>query len=370
MLPLDVDSVPDMAAELYASASAPERFGEALGAVSRWLDADLFHLIRWNESSDAYDLSLRSPLLDATVDGPYRSYYAAIDPRRPIGATAEVGEVRACHWYFDDRFVSRNEFYQDYAVKQHGTRWIMGAPLHRGEGNVVYFSFNMFADRDHFSLRQIAGLRYLMPTLQRAYLLMDRVEGLERNLRAADAALDAWSTGVVALDPKGRVLWHNTAARSWFGPDRLFIVRAGRLLGVGAGAARLQRALADGMVQPTHWTARPRVAGWFGKADRVALTLTRAPEAGGSPPHLLLLGQPLRTANSVSAQALRAWFGLTPAQARIAALLARGLDAKSVAEACGVSMPTVRTQIRQILDRCDARSLQDLQRLLARLPDA
>ncbi len=367
MRPFDLDAVLGIAGDLFESAMEPEHFGQALDAVTQWIDTDLFHLIRWHETAGEYDLSLRSPFLDKTIEL-YRSYYAAIDPRRPIGATAEVGEVRACHWYFDERFVSRDEFYQDYAAKHHGTRWIMGAPLHRADGDVVYLSFNGFSDRSHYSLRQIAAFRYLMPTLRRAYLLMARAEGLAQRFRAADHALEAWSKGVIALDADGRVLWHNATARGWIGPGRLFALRAGRLQGLGAAAARLRRALVEGRREPSHWVATMGPTSAPGTPQRVALTLTWAPGRPSVPRHFVLMGQTLQTDRGVSAEALRAWFDLTPAQARVAALLSHGMDAQAVSRACVVSMATVRTQIRQILGRCEVSNLQELQRLLAQLP--
>jgi DNA-binding CsgD family transcriptional regulator len=66
--------------------------------------------------------------------------------------------------------------------------------------------------------------------------------------------------------------------------------------------------------------------------------------------------------------ALQQLFGLTMAEAGVALALAAGRSAEEIAGARGVGLPTVRTQIRQILEKTGAGHLRDLVRLLAGLP--
>ncbi len=62
--------------------------------------------------------------------------------------------------------------------------------------------------------------------------------------------------------------------------------------------------------------------------------------------------------------ALGNMFKLTPAEAKVAARLADGLTAEQIAQAHGVALPTVRTQIRQVITKLGADRAGDVVRLL------
>jgi DNA-binding CsgD family transcriptional regulator len=70
----------------------------------------------------------------------------------------------------------------------------------------------------------------------------------------------------------------------------------------------------------------------------------------------------------LTASALHQLFGLTSAEASVALALAAGRSAEEIAAERAVSLPTVRTQIRQILAKTGALHVRDLVRLLAGLP--
>ena len=70
----------------------------------------------------------------------------------------------------------------------------------------------------------------------------------------------------------------------------------------------------------------------------------------------------------LAGQALQQLFGLTAAEASVALALAAGRSAEEIAAERAVSLPTVRTQLRQMLAKTGALHLRDLVRLLASLP--
>lgn len=61
-------------------------------------------------------------------------------------------------------------------------------------------------------------------------------------------------------------------------------------------------------------------------------------------------------------------FGLTPAEACLAVSLAAGKRLEDIAEKRGVRMPTLRTQMRAILDKTGTDRQSDLMRLIVGLP--
>jgi DNA-binding CsgD family transcriptional regulator len=63
-------------------------------------------------------------------------------------------------------------------------------------------------------------------------------------------------------------------------------------------------------------------------------------------------------------------YGLTPAEARVASLLARGMRVEEITERLSVSTPTVRTHVRRVLEKTDSRGQADLVRVLTSGPAA
>jgi DNA-binding CsgD family transcriptional regulator len=61
-------------------------------------------------------------------------------------------------------------------------------------------------------------------------------------------------------------------------------------------------------------------------------------------------------------------FGLTPAEACLVVALVAGKRLEDIAEERGVRMPTLRTQLRAILDKTGTRRQADLMRLIMGLP--
>jgi len=66
---------------------------------------------------------------------------------------------------------------------------------------------------------------------------------------------------------------------------------------------------------------------------------------------------------------LRRLFGLTAAEAGVAALLAEGKDADQVARMRGVAIGTIRAQIRQIFDKVGVNRIGELVALVLAVPD-
>jgi DNA-binding NarL/FixJ family response regulator len=58
-------------------------------------------------------------------------------------------------------------------------------------------------------------------------------------------------------------------------------------------------------------------------------------------------------------------YGLTSAEAAVAAALAGGIRAEDVARARRVSLDTVRAQVRNLLRKTNATNLRDLERIIA-----
>ena len=85
-------------------------------------------------------------------------------------------------------------------------------------------------------------------------------------------------------------------------------------------------------------------------------------------PAALILITDLERQPKVLGRRLVDLFGLTPAEACLAVALVAGKRLEDIAEERGVRMPTLRTQLRAILDKTGTRRQADLMRLIVGLP--
>jgi DNA-binding CsgD family transcriptional regulator len=92
--------------------------------------------------------------------------------------------------------------------------------------------------------------------------------------------------------------------------------------------------------------------------------------AFGLRPVVMLLFYHPESAPAIDASLLYAVFGLTPAESRIATLLAEGLSLKEIAAAQGTRHDTVRKQLRSIYQKTSTNRQPELIRLLLHLPQA
>ncbi|HEV7915682.1 MAG TPA: helix-turn-helix transcriptional regulator, partial [Albitalea sp.] len=112
---------------LYDAALHPDTWKNAFTDLSAWTGADVFHFLRWDAASQQAPFNLHTDGIDQAIEQ-YGAYYGAIDPRRMLVSQTAPGEVSACQHHFDDRYVSRSEFYQDYLMRE-GMRHTLSSVL-------------------------------------------------------------------------------------------------------------------------------------------------------------------------------------------------------------------------------------------------
>jgi DNA-binding CsgD family transcriptional regulator len=230
------------------------------------------------------------------------------------------------------------------------------------------FSAERLVGQDSFSGSEIATLRRVAPHIQRAGQLALRLAGTRH-----DGLLDAFSVfdcGAVLLDWKGRALRLNAKAEALMGPwltIYLGALTAGRkdcnaqlqkLVGsvVARGPQRDAEAIAAiavprPMARPLLVRAAPLARSaqdLFGQAQAVVMIID--PDQDRAPQKTLL----------------RQVFGLTDAEAMIAAALASGRDIDEIALARGVRPGTIRHQVKLIFAKTNTRRQAELVALLLR----
>jgi DNA-binding CsgD family transcriptional regulator len=300
----------------------------------------------------------------------YQQYYYALDLYATAAARQPQMTALLGHELVPPQVVLASEYYHDYGVP-FGVCHVMGAtaPLHTGASEMMGIAVHRPHDAPAFMDVERQRLNVLLPHVQRALQLHRRLGHLEAQAQTGFTALDALALGVVVAAADGAIMFANAAAEALTRSDEGLRL-GGRLGGLGAIQPREAQALrgllyavthggAGGMLRVTRRTQPPL-------AVLVAPLPTRLHPATALAPSLalVLITDPADSPR-LAVPALQQLFGLTAAEAGVA--LAAGHSAEEIAAERRVSVPTVRTQIRQILAKTGALHLRDLVRLLAGL---
>lgn len=217
----------------------------------------------------------------------------------------------------------------------------------------------------------IAAVRRYLPHIQRATRISRQLG--EANLRAAnaEAALDSSPSATLVLGANLEVLFANHHARAFL-ESPIAGQRDGRLALRDRKAQVVIEALANGTDPSPSAALAIENAGddlWRGLAMRLdtpAASTLAGPIEGGK---ILLIGssKPGGICQQTTNRYIE-WFGLTPAEARLATLLAQGDSLESAAKVRGVSVNAERFLLRGIFDKTGTKRQGELVALLRDAP--
>jgi DNA-binding CsgD family transcriptional regulator len=182
---------------------------------------------------------------------------------------------------------------------------------------------------------------------------------------AVRLAIDELDQGMMLLSASARLVDCNAAAHALLaGPGPL------RLAGghVVAAADRLQAAWMAGLRDANRGLKRMVLLGEGPGELVLALSAIAVEAPAGHRSLVLAIASRPAGCGELALQAYCRSAGLTPAEERVLARLADGATAEEIATSLGRTLATVRTHIRNILEKTDARSIRALLVRVSRLP--
>ena len=199
---------------------------------------------------------------------------------------------------------------------------------------------------------------------------MTALREFARTPAVADAladALDHMHVGVIVVSSGASILFTNESARQILGErDGVFVCNGTLQVEPPPSAARLSLALAR-VSRMTACARRQCIDVIAVERQRLAvpLQICVTPLSDGTGTWLagLFLSDPTRSEPSIGI--FQRLYGLTPAEARLAAALVREGNAGSAAESLGVSVNTARSHIKVLYRKTSTRGQGELMRLLA-----
>ena len=271
----------------------------------------------------------------------------------------------------DDAFLG-SYIYNEYLKPSVDARYMVGSLVRLQGGNHGAIGVHRPHDAKDFTLKDAERLNRLLPHVQRALEVRQRVRGIELHAGAANFVLDRLSLGVFLISATGRLLHVNVA-----GEEILKIGDGLQRTPDGIRACyrdddkRLQHLIGDlrqaspdvrsagGHLRIRRPSGRPAYA--------VMLTPVGPGLAGPStcPAVLVFVSDP-GAKIVANLCVLAGLFGFAPAEARLVLALMSGKQLPEIALDLGVTYNTVRTQLARAMARTETRSQVELVMLVAR----
>ena len=345
-----------------------QRMGDLFGGAAGMLTVHKFPEGVRFATSARLDLGLQ-PLFDAEYSGPRRNPSVALLLRQPVGMPV-IGSK-----FHDRREFYRSEIY-DVFHRPQGLQDGAAALLLREPDHCAMWGLMQPEGAEPLAAEDEPLLLVLASHLQRAVQLMLRLDVLRARADAAEEALDRLPIGVILVDAAGRPLRLNRVAEHIVaGGDGLQARRDGlvaarpdetralhRLI-AAASATGAGRGLASGGALAL---SRP--------SGSLPLSLLIAPCRGerlvhgrDRPAALVFVSDPEREA-ATPPELLRRLYGLTRAEAGLAALLLQGRDLPEAGAELGVSPHTARAHLKAVLAKTGTARQAELVRILLRGP--
>jgi DNA-binding CsgD family transcriptional regulator/PAS domain-containing protein len=373
--------IPVLALGLYEALMDGQGLVSALKGVAQAVGASshAMHLVRYRGGKPVESVSAgHGGAAGAPMDD-YARYWVRHDPW--VGAAAlQPPGVHDMARLVPPEVLRRSRIWNEWGRPNEAAFYAVGATLMRDPGHWGGVAFHRRETEPPFSDAETGLLRTLFPHLRRAFAAEAQL-GPARTASGAmlRAGLDALPDGVALLDAEGRLVFANAALRDMtaqqdgltLGPEGLAApdppTRLALRRAVTAALAAAQGRV--GLLPSAGSLALPRASGGAPWMVRALPVLPRA-EANlldGCRGAMLLIADGEKRGRPMPALLSRL-FGLTPAEASLAAALAAGRSLDEHAQRRGVSRETVRSQLAAVRRKTGCRRQTDLVALFARLP--
>jgi DNA-binding CsgD family transcriptional regulator len=334
----------------------------ALQALATAADARGLLLMRGGPHGGPVDLIYTSEL-----DEPCRTYMAGQRPpdsrQQRVHIDLRKGFVTDFDCYRPEEIV-RDPFYQEF-LRPRDFYWHACAMLMGTMGNDINFSFKRAPKQGHFAAQEIAVLNGALPTFRAIAqfaaqsLSLDEQDALTAATRRGNAAF--------LVDSQGRLKTQNRHADEVFS-DALSLVKGKIVAADAAEQSGLDRVFAGG--------ARiPGFASLSGVSGTRRFTLCVMPLKGeartifpnASAIATLIDHQQPTEFPARLVEAFGASHGLTPAECKVAALVASGYTSHAIAARLSISLGTARNHMKAVLAKTGCHREAELVLLLKEL---
>ncbi|MBE1204069.1 helix-turn-helix transcriptional regulator [Aminobacter carboxidus] len=354
---------------LYAGISEARPFDGFLKALRAAVDAESSTLIIERQRRDRPGAIYSGAASEERI-ARYNALYRQ-DPfiDLPLGKVTTLAEL------VGEEGFSHSEFMTSFMT---GSGWmhVVGADIVEASGARVRMRATRVLGRDNFGTSERQTFQLLLPHLTQAMSLFLRLNGLESERELFAGALGRLAVGAIIVDKECRILQTTPQAEAILAEKDVLKNDRGRLrlLDEAGPSGAFAAAVAEiAEADPASFPGSRAFSIHRSSGEALGLVVRPAP-------HSAKLHAPLRGAalviiadagSTVAPQPaiLVRLFGLTPAEAELAALMGQGLDLYDASAALGVTKNTAKAHLRMVFSKTGVSRQSELVRLLLRSVD-
>lgn len=338
----------------------------------RHMEASTLMLLVHDPMTQSVDL-VATLGLTATALSQYGEYYAQHDLWVTAARAKQLfDQVLLGSNVVEDRILEQSQFYHDF-LRPVGIHHLTGAMIRTADGKHAVIGVQRPRDARAYDEGELRRLGRLLPHLQRAMEIRQKLKQSETRQQTVLAALDHLRLGVVMIGRTGKIVHINAAAESILDlDDGLARTSSGLRAARRDDDRRLQELLAA--VRRALLTRLPfQAAGGHLRINRpsgrqpYAVMITPIGPAlasgAGAPAVLVFIGNP--DALPSDSTILMDLFGFSASEARLVMALLSGTTLPAFAREKQISYNTVRTLLARAMARTDTHSQIDLVCLVA-----
>lgn len=363
------DKLDQLIAALYEAVLNPSKWREAVGLCGYYAGGVDAHMTTIDKQRNiAIAAVMAGTMFPLQIPVDYEHHYVQIDPHVDILRNSAVHQWNCCHHTSTPNFVDRSEFFQDFLIPR-GLRYGLFAVVDEDESSITSFVSVRPLDMQPFNAENQAAAQRFSAHLQRALRLQAKMQGLQTKAELGAVAIDALAMSMLIVDAKGKIMHLNQEAgrilnsltsgltcRSGYlsaiesiDKTKLVSLIAGATSQPAVGGAMFLRGDATKQVFVTPLpTASPFVRDW-----QMPLALVLVTDGGKVLSPLALIGN---------------LYGLSPAELRLASALLAGRSPEEYAQEVGVTMNTVRSQLKSMFSKTGTHRQSELVAVLSRAP--
>jgi DNA-binding CsgD family transcriptional regulator len=364
-----IRQVQDLIGKIYEAACDPTAWDGFLAALLASGHGTMAALIFHDSQAHQYD-QLATKGMPEDYVRLWSEHYGEVDEWFKGGVgIIRTGWVGTSQALCPDSKLLKSEFYSDY-LRPFDVFHQCGGILRQTGTSLSAITLLRPRRQGCFGHSHVSLLNALIPHLQRAMQLHQKFVDIGVRSRSLESGFDLLSIGVVFVDSQGRILLTNRRADALLARKDGILVRRQKLYAsVYAESVRLQAVIegsiktrsseglaAGGMLLVSREKGRPLSVI---VAPIRSIDLLMNPRSAA----LIFISDP-NDKVQVPEDLLQQGYGLTPAEARLASILAQGYSLKEAAEMCRVTRNTVRSQLKIVFMKTGVQRQGELIRLL------
>ena len=368
----------ELIGKIYETSMCTDAWPDLLRRIAAFTNSDTAIFRVPDISSDAIRIS-KTYNLDDSYLRLYRKHYINNDPYRAALKQARPGEFHFGEAAISYKNLVKHEVYNDL-LRPNGLLYNMGGVAMRD--NTLSYQMVVQRQKYHgdYSVADLSNFNRLIPYLQHAFKITRALAEVAHQREVSEMLLDKLHTGVMLCDAEGEALYLNRTAEKLLSGNSGLCQVSGRIAADAQNEnSRLQQLIRKALGKE----GEVREAGGMSLVSELPghplLSILVSPLHSATQEKLaflhrhacvaIFIGLPMQ-ADAVDTDVVRMLYGLTEAEARLAAGLARG---KNLEEVCGfynISYHTGRSQLKSIFSKTGTSRQTELVSLILNSPAA